>query len=319
MFLLTVFLLSIVSKEITYAVSNSDNINLVLDTFPHINSIPNNFRKTSDLTSLKNNKSLNLTGLSDLKISGSQQFSENNFPILIKRIETQLPITVVDLRQESHGFINGLPVSWANTKNNTNIGLTKEQILSDENTKLTSIELNKPIAFYNHPNITINPVKVENEDTLVTSNMLSYIRVPVTDGKIPADDIVDCFIEFVKKQPQNSWIHFHCKHGIGRTCTFMIMYDMIKNYKKVSADDIINRQLALANYKKDTILSFYSNERINFLKNFYNYCKANGDNFITKWSKWKSTTFSSKKTNPTNLVFVGLYISKNYLFENLQY
>ena len=36
--------------------------------------------------------------------------------------------------------------------------------------------------------------------------------------------------------------HFHCKEGIGRTTTFMIMYDIMKNYKEVSLNDIIKRQ-----------------------------------------------------------------------------
>ena len=135
----------------------------------------------------------------------------------------------MDLRQESHGFINGFPVSWADLKNNANIGLTKEQVLLDENNKLKSIKLNIPITFYNHANITIVPTKVQNENQLVNSKSLSYNRITVSDGEIPTDDMVDYFVELVKSQPENSWLHFHCKEGIGRTTTFMIMYDMIKN------------------------------------------------------------------------------------------
>ena len=89
------------------------------------------------------------------------------------------------------------------------------------------------------------------------------------DGGIPTDDMVDYFIDIVKNQPKNSWFHFHCKEGIGRTSTFMIMYDMMKNYQSVSADEIIKRQLALANYKESTIESFYNKERIGFLNEFY--------------------------------------------------
>lgn len=285
--LATVFSSFILDKDYVYAISNNDNTNLVLDFSWDYNGIPKNFRKTSDLSAINGNQNLNLMGLKILNISGSQQFSENNLPILIKSIDTNMPITVVDLRQESHGFINGLPVSWANKKNNANIGLTREQVIMDENTKLSSIELKKPITLYNHSNITISPVKAENEENLVKSNSLAYIRIPVTDREIPSDDMVDYFIEFIINQPHNSWVHFHCKHGIGRTGTFMIMYDITKNYKQVSVDDIINRQLALANYSESANNNFYSTERINFLKNFYNYCKANGDKFNIKWSEWK--------------------------------
>ena len=146
-----------------------------------------------------------------------------------------------------------------------------------------------PITFYNHTNITIVPTKVEDENHLVNSKSLSYIRIPVTDGKIPTDDMVDYFVELVKSQPKNTWLHFHCKEGIGRTTTFMIMYDMIKNSKEVTADDIIKRQLLLANFDENHIKSFYNNERIIFLENFYKYCKENSNNFNIKWSDWKKT------------------------------
>lgn len=259
-----------------------DKVNLVLDT-KNINDIPKNFRKSSDPIG---NKNLNLIGLSSLNISGSAQFSEFTLPLIIDKLDTPFPKTVIDLRQESHGFINGLPVSWSNSKNNANMGLTREEVLSTEANALASIKLNSPISFYNIPDGTIIPKKVQSEEELVKSNSLSYIRIPVTDGKIPTDNMVDYFVEMVKNQPKNTWLHFHCKAGMGRTTTFMIMYDMMKNYNKASADDIIKRQLELANFDEDHIKSFYKNERIDFLQNFYKYCKETGDSFTVKWSNW---------------------------------
>jgi hypothetical protein len=94
------------------------------------------------------NKNLNLKGLNKLNISASQQFSEHNLPLLVKAIDTSLPITVVDLRQEFHGFINGLAVSWIDLKNNVNKGLTREQVLKDEANKLKSVNLNVPITLW---------------------------------------------------------------------------------------------------------------------------------------------------------------------------
>ena len=105
-------------NEITQASDvplDANNINLVLDSLNY-NNMPKNFRKSSNLINTQNNKNLNLSGLGTLNISGSQQFAQNNLPLVIYSIETSLPITVIDLRQESHGFINGYPVSWANTK-----------------------------------------------------------------------------------------------------------------------------------------------------------------------------------------------------------
>jgi len=64
------------------------------------------------------------------------------------------------------------------------------------------------------------------------------------------------------------------------TTTFMIMYDMIKNYKEVSSDDIIKRQLAFANFDGDAVKSFKNKERMDFLSEFYNYLKVNGDSIF---------------------------------------
>lgn len=295
---------SLVTKAASLECFENDNVNLVLDSFKNTNTLPQNFRKTTDLTAIKDNKSLNIKGLDNLNISGSQQFSVNSLPILIKAIGTPMPITVVDLRQESHGFINEFAVSWADEKNNANAGLTKEQVLLDEANKLKSIKPNVPITFYNHPKKVILPTKVQDENELVKSNSLSYNRIPVRDGGIPTDDMVDYFIDFVKTKPQNSWVHFHCKHGVGRTVTFMIMYDIIKNCREISADDIIKRQLALGDYDKQQVKSFYNNERMSFLKGFYEYCKENGDSFSEKWSEWKKASYIKNPVVPKNLYVV---------------
>jgi len=301
--------ISMLPETSVKAIDTNKDVHLVVDLYHDVDKLPKNFRKTTDLAIIENNKSINLKGLGELNISGSSQFSVKNLPLLIDAIKTSMPITVLDLRQESHGFINEYAVSWKDEKNNANVGLTREQVIKKEEEQLKSIELNKPITFYNHPKLTIIPKVVQSEDRLVTSKGLSYKRITVRDGGIPTDDMVDYFIDIVKNQPKNSWFHFHCKEGIGRTSTFMIMYDMMKNYQSVSADEIIKRQLALANYKESTIESFYNKERIGFLNEFYKYCKANGDKFDTTWSQWKkaaasSAAFPIKFTSNTSSSFI---------------
>lgn len=233
--LISTFSSSVTSIAFTAEPPYRDTTNLVLASSNHVVNLPNHFRKTTDLSAIKDNNKLNLKGLDKLNISGSSQFSESNLPNLIKAIGTSMPITVVDLRQESHG----------------------------------------------------------NEKELVMSQGLSYVQIPVKDGGIPTDDMVDHFIELVKSQPENSWLHFHCKAGVGRTTTFMVMYDIVKNHKEVSLDEIIQRQLALGNVKPKNI---YNNERINFLKKFYEYCNSNGDSYKIKWSEWKNSPTSSEAT-----------------------
>ncbi|WP_061316405.1 GxGYxYP domain-containing protein [Clostridium botulinum] len=299
-----------ITNKTTLATDDNNGVNLVLDSRNN-NKIPKKFRKSSDISNVEKDKNVNLTGLNTLNISGSKQFSKQNLPLIINNIGTSLPITVVDLRQESHGFINGLPVSWANKKNNANAGLTKAEVLKDENNKLKSIKLNSPISFYNDPDKTIIPTKVENEEQLVKHNSLSYVRVPVTDTKLPTDDMVDYFVDVIKSNPKDTWYHFHCKQGIGRTTTFMIMYDMMRNAKEVPADDIIKRQLLLADFDEKHTKSFYNNERHNFLQNFHKYVKENGNNFDVKWSDWKKTL--NTKSNSFFPIASSNKISPNYI------
>lgn len=291
--LMVIFLNLHFNQNMVVEASDESKVNLVLDSLTYNEILPKHVRKTTDLATLKENKALNLKGLDKLNISGSQQFSGNNLPLLIKAIGTSLPIIVVDLRQESHGFINNFAVSWADARNNANVGLTRDQVIEDEVKKLESIKLGVPISFYNHPKEVITPTKVENEDALVNSKGLSYNRITVRDGGIPTDDMVDYFMESIKNQPKEVWLHFHCKEGIGRTSTFMIMYDMINNYKEANADEIIERQIALANFEEKTAKSFYNNERISFLKSFYDYCNKTGDGFKIKWSDWKKDSASN--------------------------
>lgn len=292
--IIVIFLSFVISTNILAQTSDEKGVNLVLDSLTYNDILPKYFRKTSDLTGIKQDENLNLKGLDKLNISGSQQFSGHNLPLLIKAIDTSLPITVIDLRQESHGFINEFAVSWADSKNNANVGLTREQVLSDEANKLKSVKLNVPITFFNNPKESIVPTKVESENQLVSSKDLAYNRITVRDGGIPTDEMVDYFVEIMKNQSKNSWLHFHCKQGIGRTSTFMIMYDIMKNNREVNFDDIVKRQLALANLNENIIKSFYNNERIEFLKKFYEYCKVKGDAYNVKWSEWKKTSNINK-------------------------
>lgn len=79
-------------------------------------------------------------------------------------------------------------------------------------------------------------------------------------------------IHIVEDTPNNTSlpIHFHCKAGIGRTTTFMIMYDIIKNYQHISLNDIIKRQVVLSKMDEKNSQDFYTGEHFKFLEKFYN-------------------------------------------------
>lgn len=258
---------------------------LVLDNDTY-DTLPSKFRKSSDTQTISNNEKINTAGLEKLNISGSQQFSKINLPILLKAINTDLPIIDFDLRQESHGFVNGLPISFENEHDNANEGLTDAQVLKKEKEQLGSIKIGVPLTFHNKPDMTIIPKEVIDENTLVTSNDIGYVRIFATDEILPTPSVIDSFVDEVKKIDKESWLHFHCKEGIGRTTTFMIFYDMMKNYKDVSAEDIIYRQVALADFDSDDIRLITSPRRINLYNGFYNYLKDNDGNLNVKYSDY---------------------------------
>ena len=251
-------------------------------------NLPFNFRKTTDLKRLENSN-LDLVGLNKLNISGSSEFTKLSLEALKRNIDSDFPITVVDLRAEPHGFINGNAVNWlVNTEEiDENHKISLEQVTEIENKLLASIPLNKSISLLKTKNdnkINLIPTLVENEINLTKSANLNYFRIPVIDNKRPTDDMVDRFITFINDLPKDYWIHFHCDMGDGRTTTFMSMFDMIRNSNNIEFNNILKRQAILGNINLDI---FDEREpRLLFLKNFYQYTRDNKDNFKTLWSEW---------------------------------
>lgn len=244
------------------------------------NRLPNNFRKSTD--PVDNSTNLNLSGLKELNISGSQQFSKFNLELLKKQLPSDKNLVFIDLRQESHGFINGLPISWEGDGDKANMGLSYNQVIARNNAQLANIKIGEPLTI---KNTTIVPKEVYSEETLIKENNNQYIRIPVTDTKLPTPEMVDLFVSSVTNLPENSWLHFHCKEGIGRTTTFMTMFDMMKNAKTVPLNDIVLRQIKLANLE-DKEKGLESSNRMAFYNKFYAYSK-NGD-FTKKFSEFNN-------------------------------
>lgn len=252
---------------ISYYPKALSEVHLVQDA-SNIEKLPQHFRKCTDKVDAPEGTSLNLSGLKNLNISGSGQFAEIPLNLIKEAIDNNCNLIDIDLRQESHGFINGVAVSFANEKNNANAGLTLEQVIQTENENLNSIPLNKPVTLFNTQK-EITPENVQNEASLTEDTDIRYLRIPVTDRKLPTEDMVVYFINFVNNQPKDSWLHFHCKAGIGRTTTFMTMYDIMKNCNDVDLYDIITRQVILSKMSPKDASNFYVGEHFDFLNNFY--------------------------------------------------
>jgi len=129
--------------------------------------------------------------------------------------------------------------------------------------------------------------------TLLGGDGASYVRLTVTDHARPLDHEVDRFILAVRALPENAWAHFHCEAGRGRTTTFMVLYDMLRNANRVSLDDIVRRQKILG-YGYDVLQAPesrnwkapYTADRAAFIRAFYNDARANPNGQPKLWSEW---------------------------------
>lgn len=245
-------------------------------------TLPHSFRMMSDHITPKPQQHLpSLLGLNTLLASASHQFSEKSLKKILKTIPSK-NVVLLDLRQESHGFINGIAVGWYGRHDWGNVGKKLEEIEADEAAKLTEIKSNGEAEIFVdksfHKTKTVKVESVATEEELAKQFGVEYVRIPVTDHERPTDNDVEAFLAYVRLLPVNTWIHFHCVGGHGRSTTFLAMYDMMHNARDVGFDDIILRQQLLGGADltendKSSWKSRLQQERLDFLKVFYRYCQ----------------------------------------------
>ncbi len=298
LFLIPVLL---ILSQIVFA--QSDTAALIFDE-PYNVELPRNFRR-SDMGFVRNYTVMpDSTGLSSLHISGSAEFNDLNLPVILKDVN-HFPFIDIDLRQETHGFVNGMSVSWYGKYDWADTALSREQVIALEKRKLDSLYKTRIIkvthvlqknkaddTFEKIRDTTFTVISAMTEEELAKKNEISYFRITATDHRQPTVQDVDLFIDYITRIENEPWIHFHCHAGDGRTTTFMVMFDMMHNAARVSFEDIVARQYLIGGIdltKDDDFPSWdklYAIERTAFLKDFYNYCKSNADNYKTKYSDW---------------------------------
>jgi hypothetical protein len=235
----------------------------------------------------RNSPVFNPAGLNRLRASGSGQFSLCGLRC-IKRQFSACSLYVIDLREESHGFVGGSAISWRGSYNGANRGLTETAIAEEEARLLRELAVHNP----QHHGTT---AAVVSEEQAVRQEKAEYIRFFVTDRHRPQDETVDRFVRFVLSLPDDVWLHFHCLGGSGRTTTFLLMYDMLHNAGEVSLNDILLRQNVLGGrdmFAIDSTNPFLHQaglERLRFIQAFYDYCKeASPGQFLLDWSVWRN-------------------------------
>ena len=273
-----------------------------------VRGLPRNFRTMEDEFHAPYKKDMDDSyvptreGLERLHASGSGEFSASGLQSLMETLakKTQMPICIVDLREESHGFFDGIAVSWYGEHDWGNVGLTQEEALADEAERIHGAA--GKMTAVAHLGGEKNPLdeheifveEAQTEKELVEAAGLRYKRIAATDHIWPSPAAVDEFVQFYKSMPEDVWLHFHCQAGEGRTTEFLAMYDILKN-PAVSLQDILYRQGLLggsyvahvepagSTYWK---VPYYA-EKAKHIALFYRYVQENeGAGFAVSWSDW---------------------------------
>ncbi len=251
-------------------------------------------------------------GLGDLRISGSSQFSERGFHYIREQLQARgvddQTITFVDLREEPHCFLSGMPVSWYNSRDRVNFGKNMFEVEEAEIALLKDLREMKDkyvaraidrsdgeivSAEFKRFSIT-SPAEIYSEKYLVkTKHNMGYIRIPITDHMRPEDIDADAFRIFYDSQPTGVWNHFHCAGGKGRTTTLMILYDMMANHnnKNISLEDYVVRHYLLggSNLFEPPGEEWKAEDakvRADFIRIYYQYINETGDSDRIYFRTW---------------------------------
>jgi hypothetical protein len=268
---------------------------------PAATNLPRRFRTSAFLFGPTDGPTPSRQGLDSLRISGSGQFSPGELGVMLANLPGR--VALVDLRQESHGFLGDVAVFWFAPGNQGNPGLDAAGVAAVESGLLAGIDgkpgvvvervrkPTKPGEPMERETVTMGPGWTRTEAEEAASRGVGSFRVAVPDRQRPGDAAVDRYLLFHRSLPEDVWLHFHCRAGAGRTTSFMLMTDMLRNAREVSFEDILVRQWLIGGVDLRDVSGKWdkvenAQERLEFLRRFYDYAKANPNGRPLLWSQW---------------------------------
>lgn len=197
--------------------------------------------------------------LRDLVASGSGQPTRTGLQSLAMRLRAVAgaqPIYLIDLRQESHGYLltaagKAYAVSWHTAMNAANRGRDATAVQQDEQQRLAeavSTEVTaSPMGRFDLASgmrpVTFRASAYETEEQAAAAAGFIPIRIAVTDMRWPEPAAIDAFLAFYDELPPDAWLHFHCQAGMGRTTTFLVLTELLR-HPEVALSDALSHQLA---------------------------------------------------------------------------
>ena len=238
-----------------------------------------------------------------LRIAGGGQPSKTTLAHLHEQLSLSIdtPLWVIDLRQESHGYLNEDAVSWHGVANAANRGKAAESVERDEQQRLaeaigTNVQA-VPMGHYDEAHIPYTFAEAvtgfATERHIARKSGLGYVRIAATDMHWPEPQAIDDFVRFYRSLPQeHGWLYFHCQAGQGRTTTFMVLYELLESPDR-TADEAIAHQRALGG------ADLSSGARYEGICRFAQYVRENrATDFAQRWSDWLSAQRSQAIQQP---------------------
>ena len=193
----------------------------------------------------------NFRMIDDLRAAAGAQPSQAALQTIYDKLHAANPnakIFIIDLRQETHGYVNSLPVSLHVKHNAINAGKSVAEIEREESKclkDLRGVETTfKPMGNADTKilkPVTIVPRFIETERVAAEKIGFEYVRFAAADMQFPAPEVVDDIISFIANLPADAMMYVHCHAGHGRTTTFLVMCELMRN-PDASLEEICQRQ-----------------------------------------------------------------------------
>lgn len=231
-----------------------------------------NFRDTQ--TPISSTEKVDLKGLNELYASGGPMIQYESLKDKLKHFKGEK--IVVDAIGSESGFVRGFPSTYFSYQQNP-----PEWRYYLRRLLFTG-------------SIDVRPELFIPEEVEAKKYGFKLVQFKIGSKFATTPEAVDQFVTFFDSLPPNTWVHFHCRGGKGRTTMMLVMYDIMKNAPDVTLADIVKRQHLLGSvdlfdttaWSRGTYRVEALQERKAFIEKFYAFVLQRKAGGTQNWSDW---------------------------------
>ncbi len=231
-----------------------------------------NFRTTQN--TISSTEYVDLKGLNDLNASGGPMIRYDSLKDKLNPFKGEK--IVVDAIGSESGFVKGFPSTYFSYQQNPPEWRYYLRRLLFTGTTQVRTDLFIP------------------EESEAQKYGFKFVQFKIGSKFASTPEAVTQFVTFIDSLQPNTWVHFHCRGGKGRTTMMLVMYDIMKNAPDVALADIVKRQYLLGSidlfdttaWSRGTYRVEALQERKAFIENFYAFIHQRKTGGIQTWSEW---------------------------------